>query len=86
MLGHDVKDGPKGGGMDMPSAPSTINSLKSKHTDSFASSIKMRHDFRDQINTLRSENNRLDKRRNILRMIKATIKKRQSNVKIESHT
>ncbi|XP_054268052.1 mitogen-activated protein kinase kinase kinase 15 isoform X2 [Macrosteles quadrilineatus] len=62
LLGQDVKDGGRGGGGDgPPSVPSTVNSVKSKNTsiDSFPSSIKMRTEWREQINGLRSENHRL---------------------------
>ncbi|XP_046667133.1 mitogen-activated protein kinase kinase kinase 15 isoform X2 [Homalodisca vitripennis] len=62
LMGQEEKEVPRGGvGGDVPSVPSTVNSLKSKNTsiDSFASSIKLRHDFREQMNGLRAENQRL---------------------------
>ncbi|XP_039277638.1 mitogen-activated protein kinase kinase kinase 15 isoform X1 [Nilaparvata lugens] len=66
LAGQDTRDGGAAGGDGVEvggtaSVLSTVNSLKSHKTsiDSFASSLKMRHEYRDQLLSLRVENNRL---------------------------
>lgn len=59
LAGQDTRDGVRER-CDAPSVSSTVNSVKSHKTsvDSFASSIKLRNDFRDQLCILKAENNR----------------------------
>lgn len=63
LAGQDANDGGKGGIPDVggvPSISSVANSIKSHKTsvDSFASSMRFRNEYREQLHTLRAENSR----------------------------